>query len=97
MTVEEYPEGWEVPTLSFLKEEPLLFGLPRQQAGLVIGLGFGAFLASAKTLGLLIACPLTLVFVSVLLAVARWQYGRDPHWWAHATSHHYPACRYTVT
>jgi hypothetical protein len=95
VTAEEIPAGWEVPTLSFLREEPLIFGLPRQQGGIAIGIGFGAFLAASKTVGLLLAVPLTLIVVSVLLAVARWQHGRDPHWWAHATSHHYPAARYT--
>jgi hypothetical protein len=37
----EMPEGWEVPTFSCLKDEPLIFGVPHQQARTIIYIGGG--------------------------------------------------------
>ncbi|MBK8177251.1 MAG: hypothetical protein IPK66_18935 [Rhodospirillales bacterium] len=89
------PDDWQLPTLAFLKEEPLMFGIPRKQAAVVAVAGFFVFMLVSKTVGIIVAVPTTMITVGLLLAVARWQYARDPHWWAHATHHHWPLVRYT--
>ena len=92
---DDYPNNWQIPTLAFLKEEPLMFGIPVSKRRSWLSPVSSSFMTVSKTVGIVVAVPTTMIAIGLLLAVARWQYARDPHWWAHATHHHWPLVRYT--
>ena len=90
----EFPDGYEVPTLSFLKDEPLFFRIPRKQAAAAVLLGGGVFLPALKIIGIFGAIALVVVVNFIALLVMRWLYAKDPYWVQHQTTHRYPLVRY---
>ena len=91
---EEYPPNWELPTLGFLKNEPLLGGIPNKQGAMIGMCVFILFMMMNKTLGIFIALPLAFMIGGAIFGIARWKYARNPNWYALMTSHVYPADRW---
>jgi len=91
----DFPPGWEVPSLSFLKDEPLIFRVPRKQAASTVVFGGSVFLPALKLCGLLVAIAAVIVVAGLALLVLRWLHSKDPHWFAHLTGHRYPLARWT--
>lgn len=90
----EYPDNWELPTLGFLKNEPLVGGVPRKQAAIAGLAAFFVLMVVNKTVGILAGIPIASMVGGTLFAAARWKYSRNPHWYALMTTHAYPADRW---
>lgn len=95
MSGPDYPDGWEIPSQRFLRQEPLLFGVPRKQGALMLLLWFGVFSAVSNTVGIIAAVPVSILTAGCVLGALRWLYARDNHWWDHMTGHVFPPNRYT--
>lgn len=90
----DYPEAFEIPSLNSLNEEPLIFGLPRKQASIVVGIGGGVALATVIIVGFIFGVAVLFIVTSTLLAILKGLYSRDPYWFQHITTNKIELDRY---